>query len=230
MYDELDNYYSDTTESISTQYRKKKVLQLHIVLQDRQHRQHFSCLRASFPSCFPFVNMIFALQVFSATKRKAMMQKLQQVCNCNTFFSSYTTTEFYYPKPRLVSRRGPGAAGGATRTTRRRPPPGNETFIGRAPPEPEEREDEPGTDVRTSAVAPEYERRRTSAARAFRPSHELFPENEPRPSSNLMSYQKQVGNSILCLSCKIKRKADHGDGYKNFQGIRARRPPAQCTE
>ncbi len=38
------------------EYRKKKVLQLHIVLQDRQHRQPLSCrkcLGASFPSCFP---------------------------------------------------------------------------------------------------------------------------------------------------------------------------------
>ncbi len=38
------------------EYRKKKVLQLHIVLQERQHRQPFSCRKcfgASFPSCFP---------------------------------------------------------------------------------------------------------------------------------------------------------------------------------
>ncbi len=38
------------------QYRKKKVLQLHIVLQGKQDRQALSCriwIRASFHRCFP---------------------------------------------------------------------------------------------------------------------------------------------------------------------------------
>ncbi len=33
-----------------------------------------------------FFLMIFALQVFSATQRKFLMQKLQPMCNCKTFF------------------------------------------------------------------------------------------------------------------------------------------------
>ncbi|CAD7955483.1 unnamed protein product, partial [Amoebophrya sp. A120] len=85
---------------------------------------------------------------------RSFVRRTGQLLQRHNGVNIYTTTEFYYPKPTL-SRRGPGA-GGASRNTRRPPGMGNETYIdGRAPPEPEEREDE---------------LRRTSAARAFRPS------------------------------------------------------------